>query len=366
MEELARLYATLPNGGVARPVRRLAEMSEISPGYRVLSPESAFLTLDMLRQNPAPGGHADGVAWKTGTSNGFCDAWAIAVTDRYVLAVWVGNSNGRRNAAFVGGVTAGPLLFQMLDALRAANHDSPSPNLEPAGLNLRKVELCAVSGQSPTAACRHLQQGWFIPGVSPIAPCEIHREVLIDLATGLRVFRDDGTRELSREVYEFWPHDLLALFRQAGVPRRLAPAYAPDARPELDASGGPGRPRIISPRGDRTYLSRTADQGDPEARDRPASASGRRRHEDLLVRRPGLPRNECLDGTHALAADPRQLSYPRHRRSRSLNHLSRHTSGGSLRRAPRLIAKIDRARRHLSIAVGSPSTSQQRRSERNR
>jgi penicillin-binding protein 1C len=257
MEELVRLYAALANGGVSRPVRRLlAEGS--SPGIRVLSPESAFLTVEMLRQNPAPAGYASDVAWKTGTSNGFCDAWAIAVTGRYVLAVWVGNFNGQHNTAFVGGATAGPLLFQMLDALRGSDSD-PGVMTDPAGLNVRKVELCAVSGQLPTAACRHRVDGWFIPGVSPIGTCEIHREVLVDIATGLRVSTDDGTRALRRDVYEFWPHDLLALFRQAGVPRRLAPPFAPGAEPEMDGTAGAGRPRILSPRGDRTYLSRAAD-----------------------------------------------------------------------------------------------------------
>src|SRR4029077_2191761 len=163
-------------------------------------------------------------------------------------------------AAFVGGVTAGPLLFQILDSLRANEGGDFAGATEPAGLNVRKIELCAVSGQLPTACCRHRIAGWFIPGVSPIAMCEIHREVLVDVATGLRVPTDDGTRELRRETFEFWPHDLLALFRQAGVPRRLAPAFAPDAGPEMDGTTGLGRPRIVPPRGDRTYLSRAADQ----------------------------------------------------------------------------------------------------------
>ena len=89
---------------------------------------------------------------------------------------------------------------------RAGRHDPP-PNA-----NLRRVEFCAVSGELPTAACTHRVTGWFIPGVSPINQCEIHREILIDDATGLRVNNDDGTRKLHREVYEFWPSDLLALF----------------------------------------------------------------------------------------------------------------------------------------------------------
>ena len=91
--------------------------------------------------------------------------------------------------------------------------------MPPPDANLRRVEFCAVSGQLPTAACTHRSRA----GSSRVfadQPCEVHREILIDDATGLRVQSDDGTRELRREVYEFWPSDLLALFEQAGLPRR--------------------------------------------------------------------------------------------------------------------------------------------------
>ena len=59
------------------------------------------------------------VFWKTGTSHGFRDAWSVAVFDHYVLAVWVGNFDGKSNPAFVGRSCAAPLLFQVVDAMRA-------------------------------------------------------------------------------------------------------------------------------------------------------------------------------------------------------------------------------------------------------
>ncbi len=124
MEDLVRLYATLANGGRLQPLRRFLHEP---PGtsQRVLSPEAAFLTLEMLGQIPRPGmtftdsSRQAQVFWKTGTSHGFRDAWSVAVFDRYVLAVWVGNFDGRRNPAFIGRTGAAPLLFQMIDGLRA-------------------------------------------------------------------------------------------------------------------------------------------------------------------------------------------------------------------------------------------------------
>jgi penicillin-binding protein 1C len=243
MEDLVRLYAALANGGRLQPLRRL-QNEPARKSVRVVSPEAAFLTLDMLGQISRPGlTSADSnryapVFWKTGTSHGFRDAWSVAVFDHYVLAVWIGNFDGKRNAAFIGRTAAAPLLFQMIDGLRAMQPSRPLPHLPPPELNLKRVEFCAVSGQLPTAYCPHRTESWFIPGISPITTCDIHREVLVDASTGLRVAQDDGTRTLKREVYEFWPSDLLALFERAGVPRKLPPPFAPTIDNELLSRGG--------------------------------------------------------------------------------------------------------------------------------
>jgi len=256
MENLVRLYAALANGGRLQPLRRLLDEPPAA-SRRLLSPEAAFLTLEMLGQIPRPGmTSADStrhspVFWKTGTSHGFRDAWSIAVFDRYVLAVWVGNFDGRRNSAFIGRTAAAPLLFQMIDGLRAGQPSRPQPHLPSSASNLKRVEFCAVSGQLPAISCPHRTESWFIPGISPISTCEVHREVLVDASTGLRVDRDNGTRALKREVYEFWPSDLLALFDRAGVPRRLPPPYLPEIATELLARGGHA-PKITLPANEMT------------------------------------------------------------------------------------------------------------------
>lgn len=256
MEELVRLYGALANGGEQRPLRRLRELPGGSArGQRLFSPEASFLTLEMLREHPPGPGLPRGVAWKTGTSNGFRDAWCVAVLGEHVLAVWVGNFDGSWNPAFVGRGSAGTLLFQLVPALAAAG--LPVDARPPApGLNVRRVELCAVSGGQPTAQCRHCAPGWFIPGVSPIARCEVHREVLVDAASGLRVPFDDGTRVLRREIHEFWPHDLQLLFRAAGVTRRQPPPFLPGSA----APSGVGEPpRILSPAANATVLQRVGE-----------------------------------------------------------------------------------------------------------
>jgi len=251
MQDLVRLYASLANNGELRPLRYRTN-DPIAKSRRILSPEASFLTLEMLGNVPRPemncadGSHSAPVYWKTGTSHGFRDAWSIAVFDHHVLGVWVGNFDGRANPAFVGRTAAAPLLFQIIDSLRSTWPEPNSPRLPPSGANLKRVEFCALSGDLPNAFCTQHAEGWFIPGMSPIKTCDVHREVLVDRVTGLRVPIDDGTRELKREVYEFWPGEFLRLFEQAGVPRKIPPPFLPGSGSELAGRTG-HRPRIISP-----------------------------------------------------------------------------------------------------------------------
>src|SRR6266487_1903130 len=107
MEDLVRLYAALANNGELRPLRRTSREPLASRGRSVISLEAAFLTLEMLNVprpeiNYADSSNVAPVFWKTGTSHGFHDAWSIAVFNHYVLAVWIGNFNGRPNANFIG------------------------------------------------------------------------------------------------------------------------------------------------------------------------------------------------------------------------------------------------------------------------
>ena len=261
MQDLVRLYAGLANNGELRPLRYTTRDSAPAP-KKILSPEASFLTLEMLGNVPRPemncadGSHSAPVYWKTGTSHGFRDAWSIAIFDHYVLGVWVGNFDGRANPAFVGRTAAAPLLFQIIDNLRATWPEPGTPHLPLPGSNLKRVGFCALSGDLPNEHCTHRIEGWFIPGISPIKTCEVHREVLVDRATGLRVPIDDGTRELKREVYEFWPSEFLTLFEKAGVPRRLPPPFLPETGSELAGRTGHS-PRIISPANKEIVLAST-------------------------------------------------------------------------------------------------------------
>ncbi len=255
MEELVKLYAMLANRGRLEPIRYTSKDPETG-GVRVLSPESAFITLDMLKDNPRPdqvnGASADSipVSWKTGTSGGFRDAWTVGVFGHYVLAVWIGNFSGEGNPAFLGLKAAAPLFFQIVDALQAEGWDLRT-NGQPIPENLRRVQVCAVSGELPGPDCPLKKWSWFIPGKSSIKVCDIHRRLVIDEKTGLVACPPYRT-PLSTQVFEFWPSDMLKLFRLAGIPRRTPPAEDPGCPADVTAATG-NPPKIISPVKHLTY-----------------------------------------------------------------------------------------------------------------
>ena len=261
MEEAATLYATLANHGLLRPLRhRLAEPAPV--GTRLLSEEASFMTIDMLEQNPRPEdsdmpltGRLP-VAWKTGTSWGFRDAWTAGVFGHYVLVVWVGNFDGSSNPAFVGLQAAAPLFFRIVDALHAAEPNMGDIYLRPpAGVS--RVEVCAASGDLPNADCPQTATTWYIPGKSPIRVSDIHRRIWFDTRTGRQACPPYDSRFVRSEVFELWPSDTLRLFAQAGMPRRQPPAPADCQR------GIPGShpPSINSPLRNATYTLRASRVG---------------------------------------------------------------------------------------------------------
>lgn len=253
--QLASLYAGLADDGLPKPLVLSRGSPPAAPGPPLLSAEARFLVLEMLRGET--GLRVDpSVAWKTGTSHGFRDAWAVGVKGDHVLVVWLGNFDGRGNNALVARKVAAPLLFDLFARL----HLSEKAVEPPPGV--RQVELCAVSGDLPGPSCGHTTKGWFIPGISPISVCQLHREILVDGVSGKRVARDDGRPGLKREVHEFWPPDLLELFRKAGLPRR-APPVPEDGTGSLGGMDPGSGPAIVSPLAGRTYQAVVTGEGIP-------------------------------------------------------------------------------------------------------
>jgi penicillin-binding protein 1C len=256
MEELAGLYAMLANQGVMRPIRtRPSEPKR--DGVRLLSPEASFITIDMLSHNPRPGEDASlaprgrwPIAWKTGTSWGFRDAWSAGMVGPYILVVWIGDFEAQGNPSFVGADAAAPLFFRIADALNLQKPDEiMKPPEPPPGVS--RVAVCAESGDLPNKYCPQTVETWYIPGKSPIRVSQLHRAVAIDIGTGLPACPPYAPSATRQEIFEFWPSDMMKLFREAGMPRRKAPAI-----PDCAVDDASGMPKIATPLRGVTYTLR--------------------------------------------------------------------------------------------------------------
>jgi penicillin-binding protein 1C len=157
LQDMVQLYAVLARGGVSLP---LHVTGAAAPGDRVLSDIAAWQIGDILSgMPPPPGAPANRLAYKTGTSYGHRDAWAIGFDGRHVIGVWMGRADGTPVPGAFGGDLAAPVLFQAFARLKPA----PDP-LPPAP----RATLLVANAQLPQPL-RHFQprNGAFIDAGAP-------------------------------------------------------------------------------------------------------------------------------------------------------------------------------------------------------
>jgi penicillin-binding protein 1C len=110
------------------------------------------------------------LAWKTGTSSGFRDAWTVAYNPAFVIGVWLGNPDGRPSRFLVGSKAATPVVW---DICRRLYPDGIGPWFaRPGGIADR--EVCALSGQAPSPNCQRRIHDHAITEVSRYETCEVH------------------------------------------------------------------------------------------------------------------------------------------------------------------------------------------------
>lgn len=163
---IAASYSTLANGGVPAPLKCIENKTTIPASSSLWSAGTAEMILDMLQTTSLPGAENLAAAWKTGTSNGFRDAWCVAVTKEWTVAVWFGNKDGSGSPELVGAEIAAPVAGKILSAL----YRDCIPERQAAGLHFTPIRLCAESGLGAGLFCREARTGSAVVGV-PLRRC---------------------------------------------------------------------------------------------------------------------------------------------------------------------------------------------------
>ena len=141
LQDMVQLYAAIARGGVALPLTWRAEGAQ-AEGARVLSAVAAWEVGDILAGlAPPPGAPENRLAYKTGTSYGHRDAWAIGFDGADVVGVWMGRADGTPVPGAFGADVAAPILFQAFDRLKPALDPQPVP--PPATLLVANAQLPA-------------------------------------------------------------------------------------------------------------------------------------------------------------------------------------------------------------------------------
>jgi penicillin-binding protein 1C len=239
--EICQLYATMAQGvnRFHHPQRPQAcqftvvnhETQKESAGTSRLTPGASWLTLKAMLEVTRPGiergwrqfTSSRRVAWKTGTSYGFRDAWAIGVTPEYVVGVWIGNADGEGRPGLVGLSVAAPVLFDLFDML------PPTSWFAPPEADLMQAGICAQSGYRAGMHCRSVKTEWIPRSAVKTLACPYCRIVHLDSSARFQVNTDCASvAEMVSQNRFVLPPAMEWFYKQYHSDYEPLPPYHPD------------------------------------------------------------------------------------------------------------------------------------------
>lgn len=242
--ELSGMYSALSRNAVdaAAPVfpptlfPAAGARADGKPGF---SRGAAYLTLDALLEVLRPGadeyweeyGSSRKIAWKTGTSQGYRDAWGIGVTPDYTVGVWVGNADGEPRPELGGTAAAGPILFAAFEML------PPTGWFEKPSDGLRTVEVCAKSGYPPGPHCAERSRSAAPVAARALEPCPYCITAHLDSSGRFRTLASlEGGKPIQNESWFVLPPAMEWYYRKGNADYRSLPPLKPGAESAEAAS----------------------------------------------------------------------------------------------------------------------------------
>ena len=246
-------------------------------GYsqRLLREETSFIITEMLTASQLPANTVKNpeafestmnlpkIAWKTGTSYGHRDAWCIGYSPKLTIGVWLGNFNGKGAPMLSGADAATPIVFALFTAL--TGQDTHRWYTTPEQLKTR--EVCALTGVLPSPHCPTRKSDVYIPGISSVKTCTIHKQVYVDTVTGhslcshcrnLPPTGGNSTEAIQNsqiaetEIFEEWPAEAATWLTKNG----FAVPVLPEHNPLCTGTVAGTAPVILFPAQDTVYYIR--------------------------------------------------------------------------------------------------------------
>ena len=196
----------------------------------ILSAASIFHTLNALLEVYRPNedmswklfDSSQKIAWKTGTSFGYRDAWAVGVTSGYVVGVWVGNADGEGRPGLTGIDAAAPIMFDVFDILPQSKwFDAPEEELV-------KIALCRTSGYKASEICEDIDTLSIIKSGIRTQQCPYHQLIHLD-DDGFRVHSDcQPVTEMNHQPWFLLPPVQEYYFRSKNPSYKKVPQFRGD------------------------------------------------------------------------------------------------------------------------------------------
>jgi penicillin-binding protein 1C len=186
------------------------------------------------------------IAWKTGTSFGNRDAWAIGTNSRYVVGVWVGNATGEGRPTLTGVSSAAPILFDVFNLLPRKKWFATPLN------DLEEVEVCRLSGYLAKDDCPKIKQ--FVPlKGKTTAVCPYHKTVHLDKTEQFRV--NSSCENVDNIVTKSWfvlPPVMEWYYKSKHIEYQLLPPF----RGDCASTQGVAMDFIYPKRNSKIYLTK--------------------------------------------------------------------------------------------------------------
>ncbi|MEM6764217.1 MAG: penicillin-binding protein 1C [Bacteroidota bacterium] len=170
------------------------------------------------------------IAWKTGTSFGFRDAWAVGLTPEYVVSVWVGNADGEGRPGLIGAQAAAPLMFSLFQMLPDRRQWFQAPLDE-----MQQIATCRKSGHLAGRFCPEADTSWVQTTIQEQVTCPYHKKILLGKKSGLQVNRDciDQLEEAITVPWFILPPAWEKYYKRRHPDYLLLPAWTPGCKSEV-------------------------------------------------------------------------------------------------------------------------------------
>jgi len=231
------------------PTKPIAK-SKLLKESPVLSAAAIYQTFEAMLEVERPGSEGDWkrfqssqkIAWKTGTSFGFRDAWAVGLNTKYAVGVWVGNADGEGKPGLVGVRAAAPILFDVFSLLPASNW------FEQPHDEMTDVTICKKSGYRALDICEVDTSTICLSGLKSKA-CRFHQLIHVDLEEQYRVNSNCADLDEMKHLSWFVLPPLEAHYALSSDPSyQKLPPFRPDCDP-ASGSGNEEQPmQLIYPK----------------------------------------------------------------------------------------------------------------------